>query len=1523
MAQNQRLSAELSIEAGLGSSFRRTFKSVDSHIAKTSRSMNNIGRGFSSMGQVDSYFKRMNARMDQMSGTAGKLTRSLRSGFQSVGRTVSSAFRNTNAQIEETHDVIRSLRRQSRNFEQLADHARSMGKSVRPWLEKIEQVNTQLAKQERRLNSLRAARDRYNRGRNQMDQLRQRVAPMGRRLGYAAAGAAIGGGYAAYRSFETYTNFNQLLNTLRAEGVDQQEIPLISDQILKFASQTRFTATEIGELLVSMKKDGQEVNSEMKGFGDLLKFAVAEQKDLGTAWGVTRTFINATNTELADAIKLQEELSNATSQSKLQIEDFGFIAGKALAGFAGLERWNTKDFLAIAGILADTGVQAETVGITLRRFPLTLAEAAHGKLAAGKQQAFDLLGIDIADEQGRLKEIKTILSEFNRSFTELGYITDENKISTVGLTALGEIFDTRYANAIGQMITGHERISESIDGIGKTGTLDEKFAIHSETLFASQKRFQSAIESLGLNLFKIFDDDENFIRLFDGMTEGVGRFINFIQDHKTQISSFAKGFVDGLGAIASVGIDIGKMIFGYFRDRGSSIKQFLKNFWEDLRGVWETIKPVAMATLGIFTQLLDTLGGFAGGNTKLLAWLAAAFIGWKALQTPILAVNASYNLLAGTFGKLKGAAQMAFPTPPSLPNVGNVGKSLGTKTMGVVSKAAPALGGLLSFLAPVSGAFTGLGATAGSVFAYIGGAIGSVSGILTALGTSILAVVGTITAPVAAVIAAIVAVVGAGVALIVANWEKVKGAFFATVETVKMFGSMVWEIVKFVVGSVIDFFGNFGENVSNIFSGIGNFVMGIFGRIGEFIINNFGGVGKFVVDAFSWTFGIVGKVLGGFFNLVVSIGKGVGSVFGWVFDGLVGGVVGTWNFLKEKVGNFFDWITEKMNWIRDKIKWVRDFFRRKNEERDMAKQELDNAGISLNVNTPDIPSQNVTTEITPNMSALPEYKQPNWMLPEVPEYKQPKFEQPNFEQPNYISDEQLKMSVHADMVTPDWTFSDAYMNVKAQSPKIEMENMTQQVDFKLGEMPDTQLVNQEAQVGRSVDSMSAVEYVEFSGVDDLTEVTKAGFKTLTDVNSEILNVLKQGNFASDMSETTTTISEKISDKTATLEKITDNTTTISEKTATINKQTENIETVATVSEKTATIDKQTEKIEKASTLSEKTDTLSERVSTVDKHTENTEKVSTISEKTETFSEKTASLEKISDNTTMVTDKTNTISKKVATVDKQTENIEKVSTISEKTGTIDKQTDTIEKITTTEVPSGISLPARTPEDGLVVRTPESGIDVSVPPMPDLRVPVVRMPDVPVVESPKIEIPDAPKVESPEVEMVEQVQIADLQLPALETPQISMPDAPSMEMPDAPSLEMPDAPIIKSPVLRSPELPEFVLDTPQFSPTIQLADNPPPEINMPAPQTTELPALNIPEPQVLENTPAEISNVYEPPPPVQVDVKPIPVPVEQGQQRGDVNNVYHITINQQPGQDSEELLAMLLKEMEKEQRTRYFD
>ena len=726
----QNLSAELTIDAFLGSRFKKSFAELDNRVEKSTRKMRNIGKGVNPFTNVDRMVDRMTQRINKFAsndwGSAvRKMTSNFSSGFRKVssavtndlkrkfsdaskssaakwkkdfsgigtnlsrrgpplpvpvptgqlvksgfsdigsgfaaagllalgaGYRVKEAFKNTNDQISDTHDNLRALKRQSKNYEDLAKHAREMDKAVSPWLRKIDRVNQKIEEQEKKLDRLRMARERYNRTQRAWSGFREKIAPMGRRAGYAALGMGIAGGYATVRGAQQYANFDQALRVLQAEGVSEKEIPVIREQIFKLAETTQFTDTEIANILVGMKKDGQEIDAQLTGVPDILKLAVAESKDLMTAWEATRTIINSTQTDLAGALRLQEQLSNATSLSSLQLEDLQYIAGQSLAIYQGIDAFQSADFLAFAGQLGPL-LRKERIATGLREFALTMSSAAAGNLAKPRQDAFNMLGINIADEQGRLKDAVSILKEFERAFKAPQFLDKEGKqIGDKIQTTLAEIFGREAAPSIVGLIGKSEQIAENIERINTAGTIDKKFSTMDKSLTSAANKFQSAVSVASKRFFLALDGDGNFAKIIDGMTAAVQWFSNSIEVNKKSISEAFTFFMTTSRKVKVVFVRSIVAMIKYLQPRLPAIKQFFINFWKDIAKSWAIVRPLVMGVIGVLGRLLDILGRFAGGNTGMLSWIFLSIVGWKALKLPILAVTAAFNGVAGIVLQLK------------------------------------------------------------------------------------------------------------------------------------------------------------------------------------------------------------------------------------------------------------------------------------------------------------------------------------------------------------------------------------------------------------------------------------------------------------------------------------------------------------------------------------------------------------------------------------------------------------------------------------------------------------------------------------------------------------------------------------------------------------------------------------------------------------------------------------------------------------------------------------------------------
>ena len=280
-----------------------------------------------------------------------------------------------------------------------------------------------------------------------------------------------------------------------------------------------------------------------------------------------------------------------------------------------------------------------------------MSTAAAGNLAKPRQEAFDLLGINIADEQGRLRDAVSILKEFERAFEAPQFLDDEGKqIGDKIQTTLAEIFGREAAPAVVGLIGKSQQIAENIERINTAGTIDKKFSTMDKSLTSAANKFQSAVSVASKRFFLAIDGDGNFANIINGMTNAVQRFSNWIEEHTPKIE---KQFTILIGHTKKFLLQVKFLVHKYVMPRLPAIKQFFINFWRDIAKSWTIVRPFVMGVIGVLGKLLDMLGRFAGGNTGMLSWIFLSIVGWKALKIPILAVTAAFNGVMGVVMQLK------------------------------------------------------------------------------------------------------------------------------------------------------------------------------------------------------------------------------------------------------------------------------------------------------------------------------------------------------------------------------------------------------------------------------------------------------------------------------------------------------------------------------------------------------------------------------------------------------------------------------------------------------------------------------------------------------------------------------------------------------------------------------------------------------------------------------------------------------------------------------------------------------
>ena len=355
--------------------------------------------------------------------------------------------------------------------------------------------------------------------------------------GLGSVGLLFGGASVA----RGFGQFDANLATIQAEaGLDKTQRKEVTGQILDLAGSTQFNTDEISSALIQMIRDGVKLNDALATVPNVLRLAVAESKDLQTAWNATNTIISGLNLPLSESSRLMDMMSNSTSLSKLQLEQIQYIAGQSLSLYSQIGGFSEEGFFGISGILGPL-FRPERIGTGLKQLSLLLPQAAKGELAGGKNEIFESWGVNITDAAGNLKDEVSVLKEFEKAFA--GMSGEARNVE------LAKVFGTEAAPVFSALIGKSAQLAENMEAIRKKGTLDEKFAVHAESLANKWKLLTSAGDSLIKKFVMILNEGNAFGGGIRWVTDKVTKLTTFMESNKNAIQSWWGNFKEILGGL--------------------------------------------------------------------------------------------------------------------------------------------------------------------------------------------------------------------------------------------------------------------------------------------------------------------------------------------------------------------------------------------------------------------------------------------------------------------------------------------------------------------------------------------------------------------------------------------------------------------------------------------------------------------------------------------------------------------------------------------------------------------------------------------------------------------------------------------------------------------------------------------------------------------------------------------------------------------------------------------------------------
>ena len=297
---------------------------------------------------------------------------------------------------------------------------------------------------------------------------------------------------AAFRSaINNIANFEKANSELAAVlGTTKKGVEGLANSAKQLGVQTKYTATEVTQLQVSLSRLGFNAGQIEAMQGSVLQFATAMDTDLASAADFTGAALRAFGLSAEDTAGMLDVLSASTTKSAL---DFSKLQSSlsTVVPVAHAMGLNTQEVAALLGVLANNGFEASAAATALRNILLNLADS-NGKLAKGighSVSGFDEMidafqelsdkGVDVGSvlemtdkrsaaaavtiikQAGAVKDLKVQLDGAEGSLETMAETMQDNLIGAVTqLKSAWEGFTLTLSNSAGPLKTAVNGLTE-------------------------------------------------------------------------------------------------------------------------------------------------------------------------------------------------------------------------------------------------------------------------------------------------------------------------------------------------------------------------------------------------------------------------------------------------------------------------------------------------------------------------------------------------------------------------------------------------------------------------------------------------------------------------------------------------------------------------------------------------------------------------------------------------------------------------------------------------------------------------------------------------------------------------------------------------------------------------------------------------------------------------------------------------------------------------------------------------------
>lgn len=463
----------------------------------------------------------------------------------------------------------------------------------------------------------------------------------------------------------------------RASAEDLRRLTATAREL---GARTSFSASQAAEGMQYLAMAGFSVDQTISAMPGMLNLAAAGAIDLGRAADIASNILTGFGLSADEMGRVGDVLVNTFTRSNVDLNMLG-ESMKYAAPVARALGLSIEETAAMVGKLGDAGIQGSMAGTALRAMLLRLSSER-----GAVQKELQAYGIAIADAQGNLKSLPSLLAEIQAKTSHLG--------SQEAAKVLSQIFGQE---AVGAALALMEQASSGalqtlIDQTQEAGAAQRVAADMTRNAHGEWTRLKSVLESisitLGNTLLPVLTEllqavQTRVLQPLDAWMSRNERLVGVIAKAAAALLAFKAGALVARAAYHGLAMSALGTIGGL----------------QKLRGAW------LAASLAIQTRslapMLGTAAPAAAGLAARLREIATSGAPLKAIGWHIRAMGASAAASATAIGGTLKAALLAAGKA-----VLWLGRAVMLNPIGLVLTGAALL--IYKFWGPISGFFKGL-----------------------------------------------------------------------------------------------------------------------------------------------------------------------------------------------------------------------------------------------------------------------------------------------------------------------------------------------------------------------------------------------------------------------------------------------------------------------------------------------------------------------------------------------------------------------------------------------------------------------------------------------------------------------------------------------------------------------------------------------------------------------------------------------------------------------------------------------